>query len=157
MSSILASPTPAVETTNIPTTKGAGQLLLFPSQAEITVRDFAPEDATYINDKMVDISGPLFIAKRTALVDGVVVGVAHVKLEAYTSVHLNQGLKPEVASKAFAALTNATVDECYTQGLDECVLWADSTYAKSHKLTQLGWGSVPASFTCFWKRLINKQ
>jgi hypothetical protein len=92
--------------------------------------------------KFPNLDGPLFVIKQVAELDGRIVAVGAVRIEAELYLWIDHSVgEPEDRWDAVKELNDVGMDKAYwEQGLDNCVCWVPEAVEKSFgkRLKQLG-------------------
>lgn len=131
----------------------------------MTIRDYTPADRNVVSQlhadmKMdyicPDISSHLFISRKVYELDGQVVGVELLKVQAEAYLMLSCDLTPVEKTRAIAHLSHATEREAFNRGLDTLVAYIPEEISNkfSKRLTLLGWDKARKGWTTWFRELL---
>lgn len=131
----------------------------------MTVRDYTDADGPIVCQLHADmgmdyicpdISNPLFISRKVYELDGQVVGVELLKVQAEAYLMLSCDLDAVEKTRVIAHLSRETEREAYNKGIDCIAAYIPEEISNkfSKRLTLLGWNKARAGWATWFRELI---
>lgn len=131
----------------------------------MTVRDYKPSDAAAVKKlhagmgmdyRLPDIDDALFLVKKVCEVDGKIVGVELLKVQAEAYLMLDCNLDAIEKTRTIAHLSRETEREAYNRGLDTLCAYIPEEISKkfTKRLELLGWSKAREGWRTWFRELL---